>query len=518
MITRCPVCGGVYLLHAGVAASHGAVFCTHCKCVFDALRTLTIPTPESESTMTRLASREIGDRVLLHTGGIPRAEPYREVSQEVFTLPDRPRPATDATGSPITRGSVVAALSGILSAMSLALRNMIRNRRRSAFALSAISFGVIALLLAGGFIEWVLDAMRESTIQSQLGHLQIARKGYFEGGQVDPFAYILPLGSPEFDEVSALKEVKVVTPRVYFSGLLSRDETTVSFLGQGIDPERERDLSEGLEILAGKGLRGDEKSGVILGSGLAKNVGASVGDKVVLLANTESGSINAVELQVQGIFVTSVKAFDDAALRIHIDSARQLVKAAGSHVWMVLLTRTESTPEALRQTRALLGDGEFEIKAWFELADFFNKTVKLFQRQVTIVSVIIGLLILLSISNTMMMNVMERTSEIGTLMAIGLKRTKVRTLFLWEGVMLGAIGGLLGLCIGTALALIVSAIGIPMPPPPGMAVGFTGRIMVTPSLMLMSFMVAFLAACAATIYPAVKASRLNIVDALRHGR
>jgi putative ABC transport system permease protein len=131
---------------------------------------------------------------------------------------------------------------------------------------------------------------------------------------------------------------------------------------------------------------------------------------------------------------------------------------------------------------------------------------------------VIGLLILLSISNTLTMAVMERTSEIGTMMALGLRRRKVLRLFLNEGVVLGMVGGILGVSVGWALALLISYVGIPMPPPPGMDVGFTAEIMVTRTLAFAALTMAVIATTLAAVYPAWKASRLEIVHALRHNR
>jgi putative ABC transport system permease protein len=116
----------------------------------------------------------------------------------------------------------------------------------------------------------------------------------------------------------------------------------------------------------------------------------------------------------------------------------------------------------------------------------------------------------------LVMNVLERTGEIGTLLALGFKRKKILYLFAIEGLVLGLAGASLGLVSGYGLAELISAIGIPMPPPPGMEEGYTGEIRVTITVLMNAFLIAFVTTLLAGLYPAWKASRLPIVDALRH--
>ena len=155
---------------------------------------------------------------------------------------------------------------------------------------------------------------------------------------------------------------------------------------------------------------------------------------------------------------------------------------------------------------------------WYDLADFYAKTVALFKKQVGVMKMIITVIVVLGISNTLMMGVLERTAEIGTSMALGYRRNRILRLFLGEGLVLGFAGGVIGLLLGFALASVISAVGIPMPPPPGMARGFTAEILVTGPLALDALALAFGTTLLASLYPAWKASRMDIVDALRHGR
>ena len=401
----------------------------------------------------------------------------------------------------------------------LALRNLMRNRRRTLLALLAIVFGIIAMLLSEGFTTWIFWAMRESYIQSQLGHIQVTRPGYAEEGAADPFSYLLPVKSSIKQVIAEQAHVQVVAPRLNFNGFISFGDNTVSFTGQGVDVEKEQQVSKYVFISKGENLLPDMPESIILGKGLASNLGTKPGDKVVLLVTTPSGGLNATDAIVRGEFYTSVKAFDDVALRLPIATARKLVRVDSAHSWLVLLDETEQTEAVLKQLEGRsYADEELQFTPWFELSDFYNKTVELFSKQVLVVRVIIALIIVTSISNLLAMSVVERTGEIGTLMAIGQKRRNILWLFISEGIFLGMAGGIIGVILGFLLASIISSIGIPMPPPPGMDVGFTGEILLTPRLVVSAFMLGLITTVVASIYPAWKASRMEIVNALRHNR
>ena len=404
--------------------------------------------------------------------------------------------------------------------MKLALRNLFRHRKRTAIALATISFGVIALLLAGGFIEWIFWGMRESTIQSRLGHIQVTRPGYFEAGSADPFGYLLPEELLDQVNLEAVPGVEALSPRLAFTGLISHGDVTIGFIGEGVDPEKDADLSTYLTVVAGTGLDSGKPNGLLLGGGLARNLGVNLGDTVVLLVTSASGGLNGVEGTVRGLFQSASKEFDDAALRLPLDIAHQLLRTPGAHSWVLLLDKTEHTDDILQYLQLQFPEAatQLQFTPWHALAEFYHKTVKLFSRQMDAVRLIIALIIMLSISNILIMTVLERTGEIGTLMAIGLKRRKILQLFVTEGLMLGIIGGLSGAVVGTALALIISAVGIPMPPPPGMETGYTGEIMVTMPLVAGTLLLAVLTTLSGSLYPAWKASSLKIVDALRYNR
>lgn len=419
--------------------------------------------------------------------------------------------------TPCKGGPRAAWVSALKVDLGLALRNVLRQRRRSYIAVLAIGFGVVAMMLAAGFIEWILNETREDAIANQYGHIQVVRPGYHDGGQADPFAFLLPQTAPALQTLERTDGVRVVAPRLNFYGLASHGESTLSFVGEGVDPARDPALAN-LQVVQGRPFSPAGGREILMGVGLAENLGVKVGDNVVLLVNTASGGINAVEGQVAGLTFTAMKAIDDTILRIPIGMARELMRVNGAHAWITMLRDTELTDAVIGRLKADVALQGFQVVHWNRLADFYNKTLELFSRQVNVVVLIIALIIVLSISNTMTMNVMERTVEIGTAMALGIPRRRIMALFILEGLLLGLLGGGIGIALGWLLAVLASAIGIPMPPAPGMSTGFDAAIIITPSIVLKAAALSVVTTLLASLYPAWRASRLVIVDALRHNR
>lgn len=403
----------------------------------------------------------------------------------------------------------------IRHATGTAIRNVLRQVGRSRAALTSVAFGVVVLILAAGFIDWNLRFGRENTIHSQLGHVQVMKKGFLDNGRADPYGYLLAPNDHTTVDLMQTPGAVAVAPRLLISGLVSSGETTISFIGEGIDPAQEARLSSGLRFGEGRNLVPGEPDTLVMGKGLAENLGASIGSSIVLIANTEGGAVNAVEARVVGLFESISKAYDDVALRIPIPLARQLMRVDGEHLRIVLLDQTEQTDAALDWIDSRLDHERYAAVPWIDLADFYKKTAALFSKQVGVIDLLIAVIIVLSISNTMTMSVLQRVGEIGTMLAMGNTRRQILGMFVAEGVILGLVGAVAGLLVGLVLALIISLIGIPMPPGPGMSWGYDAGILLSVGSVSKAMAIAVVTTGLASLYPAWRASRMNIVDALR---
>ncbi len=406
---------------------------------------------------------------------------------------------------------------GWFAGFRMATRNLLRHRRRSLIAVSSVAFGIAALVVASGFTEWMFVDFREATIESQYAHVQITRRGFHEYGTSDPFRYLLApdTGAKSTDQVPHLRSL---APRLMLTGLISRGETTVSFTGEGLDPAKDLTEDRSLRILQGNKLQSSDRNEVLLGRGLATLLGAGAGDNVVLLVNTPKGGINALDARVAGVFASVSKAYDDSALLVTIGMARALLKVNGVHAWLIYLDDTRHAQDVATGLRQRLDPKLFEVRTWDQLADFYTRAVALLREQLEVVRIIVAAIILLGIGNTMMMSVVERTGEIGTSMALGVKRRTLLGQFLIEGATIGVVGGIVGLALAFLIGAALGALHIEMPPPPGLTRGYVANVLIGTPIVMEAMLIAVGTTTLASLYPAWKASRMVIVDAIRHNR
>ncbi len=421
-----------------------------------------------------------------------------------------------------------------MMALKIALRNIFRHKARSIITLSTIVFGCVALIFIGGFFEDLFYQIRESYIGSQLGHIQIYRRGFNEHGKIRPYAYLIDNPQDIKTLVQVFPEVEFITSRLQFSGLISTGENAISFIGQGVEPQNEtvalfeetlnlrefvKSKKNGLPVaVLGKGLAPDDVYQMILGKGLAETMKVAVDSPITVLTSTVHGATNALDMTVKGSFQTAQKEFDDIFLRIPLSTAQSLLDTQSVQSLVIKLHNTQDTGKVFKALQVMIRDKklDLEITRWEDSADFYHKTVSLFGMFYLIMRIVIGTVVVLGIFNTLNMAVMERISEIGTLMALGTRRRGVMKLFLFEGFILGIVGGILGCIGGVGVVCIVSWVGIEMPPPPGGTSHWLSTPVIIPSVVFGTFWMSAIVGAISSLVPAFRASRLVITEALRY--
>jgi putative ABC transport system permease protein len=405
----------------------------------------------------------------------------------------------------------------------IALRNILKNKRRSFVTLLAISIGFTAVSLFRGYTHNTYEGLRTSAIRGEgLGHLTIYKAGWIDKGKIDPDKYMFSMEDIKTitDIAEEEDDVLLATPQLHLSGLVSNGDISTIFLAQGVIPRDDKTIKGAWAAF--RPVRGnvlDEKKpyGIEMAEDLARHLNLSPGADGVVMASTLDGQMNALDIQVSGVYDSGSDATNDKYMRVPFSFAQSLYDTEKADRIIVLLDDWKKTEQARtrlynRLSRAGL---KCEIKTWNELSLFYSKVKGMFDMIFIFLFSIVFIIVVMSTVNTMGMAVLERTREIGTLRALGLKRRGVSVLFAIEGSLLGLIGSILGAMLNVGVWAVIRAVE-PTYIPPGVSTPVPLIVNLVPQTMagLMIFLI-FLSLTAA-ILPARRAARQNVVDALGH--
>jgi putative ABC transport system permease protein len=407
--------------------------------------------------------------------------------------------------------------------IQIALRNIAKNRRRSLMTLLAIAMGFAAISLFGGYTHNTYQGLRRSAIRGEgLGHLTIYKNGFLEKGQSDPQKFMFD--PEELIKIKQLlqteKEVQLVTPQLYISGLLSNGLTSNIFIAKGVVPEEYRALLGEMaehRPITGESLSDREEYKVLVSQELANQMELPPNSDATVMATTLDGQMNALDVTVAGNYDTGSEATNDKFMMFSLGYAQQLYDTQKVDRITVLLDDWQHTLAVKERISAKLQQVGLncQIKTWEELSVFFNQVKGMFDIIFLFLFSIVLVIVVMSTINTMSMSVVERTREIGTLRALGLKRGGVMLLFGVEGALLGFLGSMLGIMFNLSVWLLIKGIAFTYIPPSSSTPVPLMVDMVPQTLLFLLFFLMLLSLLAA-ILPARKAARLNVVNALGH--
>lgn len=348
---------------------------------------------------------------------------------------------------------------------TLAVRNLLRNWRRTGVVLSMVVGAFVAVTVFEGFSEYIIRMLRVAAIDIQYGNMQVAKAAIFEKEATDDARENL-IAEPEklAADLRRIPGVTGVGGRLAVFALAVRGDTSVSARVMAIDPSVEVRMSTHFNFDQGQGLESDSDREIMVASGLNMSLGAKAGDRVTLVVSTYEGTMNAMDVTVKGIFTAGSSQLDDYVIFLPLRAAQKLTDTEGVES-LVVLTKDENESAVAAGVKSKANAIGLEMRTWKELAQFFNQVKEFWSVQNTLVGAILGLLILLGIANTVSIAVVERTAEIGTLRAIGFRRSDVVKIFVSEAFVMGAAGSLLAVptSLLTMLALNFAKIQLVLP-------------------------------------------------------
>jgi putative ABC transport system permease protein len=409
----------------------------------------------------------------------------------------------------------------------LAWRNVRRNRRRTGLTLLVIIAGTMALCLSGGFMAQTFQGLADAAIRGGLGHVQLMHPKALEGDEGQSLEFALADGEALAARLRQDPAVLEVLPRIQVMGLLSNGPKSVAFLGTAVDPEREAKHMAVLEQVrdGAKGKGGDGSRWlsadpaareVLLGAGLARSLGVAAGQSITLMSTTKDGALNAVDVEVAGLQDFGFKELNDRFLTLSLATAEVLVDAGGARSRLSVMLKQPARAEVEAPRLAALAGGGAAASPWQALASFYQQVKLLYLAIFGFMGLVLFLVVLLATANTLLMSVMERLREFGTLRAVGLQPGQLLALLQWEGAILGALGSFLGILLTLLLRAAVNALHLQLPPPPGTSHGYELNIHFVPGVYLAVFVGLQLTLQLSALFPGLKAAKLRIVEALRH--
>jgi len=461
-----------------------------------------------------------------------------------------------------------------MKTFSLALRNLLRNRRRSLTTLLAMVVGLTAILLFGGYRANITYGIETGFVQGS-GHLQIQHQNYYLEGGDNPTAYGITDYQHIIDVVQHDPELapllNMVTPTLQLGGLAGNFAAGISrsVFASGVIPEQRAQMEKWndyglIGYIKPLALTGTSPDSVVIGDGLARKLklckalnivgcvqsetpvvstGADApadiaalsdleqidvkpdqGTRIEMLASTAHGAPNVASLSVIASRNMGIKALDDVYLAMHLSQAQKLIYGSGDPqvtAIQIQLKHTDQIPAAKARLQKLIAqhfpNQPLEVLDFATLNPMYGQTAQFMNSMFGFIATLIAVIVLFTIGNTMSTAVVERTVEIGTLRAMGLRRSGLRFLFLCEGILLGLIGAAAGVIIALGIAYLINHSGLTWTPP-GYSYAYLilVRVWQDPALLIGSVVGLVLVTVVSAWWPANRASKMMIVDALRH--
>lgn len=407
--------------------------------------------------------------------------------------------------------------------IKIAVRNLLRYKRRTFLTSSLISIGLMFVLVfiaaSGSFKNMLIGQITDS----MLGHIQVHKRGYV--ASIDSLPLTLNLNAKQWKELEKalgkIPEIEAFSPRLKFGGMFSNFMETTNIRINGVYPEKEIAAVPLLLSRIQEGEKTIKKGEILVPELLASGLKVKVGDTVVIIATNRDGSVNGKQFQVGGI-VESVTGPGGRDGYMHIEDAMEVLRSSENEVSEVavrlkdfnkLNTVNNRLENLLSEKINKQGKPIFDVRTWEKLSPFYN-VARMIDIMTFFIKLMLIAIVLISIMNVMIMAVFERIREIGTIAAIGTIPEKIIYLFLLEGFSLGVFGAVAGNIFALILIGITNIIKITF--------NFgrqTGLVLVpdikAEDLIIMSVIVIF-ASIIATLHPALKASRMEPVEALRH--
>ena len=412
---------------------------------------------------------------------------------------------------------------------AIATRNVSRNKRRSAVTMASIAFGVAAVLVMEAYAQGFLGLMVDSVVKARSGAIQIHKTGYMKNRSGNPAEFAFPYEEDLAVKIRRVAGVTALTRRVTFTGMITNGRNQTMFAARSLDlateksvcPNAGEDLEEG-----GESLTIGDHAATLVGAELAQSMSAfparlkalsadpNAVDILTLSSTSPEGRQNSLDVTVKGTMKSLLGFESKRVITVPIKLAQELL-GLGDRITEIAVAIDDLTRvDAIRDQLSTALGADFEVHDWQEANPFVRDILERQKILMGIVSTVLFVIVVFGVTNTMLMSVYERVREIGTMLSVGVRRKQVATIFVWEGLTIAVLGCAAGLVLGWVALKALVAMGVVLP-----SIGTTRQAEFYPEIALMFALKAVamttIGAALASLWPAVKAARLDPVEALR---
>jgi ABC-type lipoprotein release transport system permease subunit len=402
----------------------------------------------------------------------------------------------------------------MLQLLKMAYRDIGRNRRRSLFSALAVGVGLAILILMASVIEGEMGSSLQGAILLETGHIQVRAASYDQNRSSLKWEDLVLNPDQIANQIEALAQVKAATPRLFASGFITAGNQSAGARIYGIEPDSAANDPYRLGIISGSFLTADDSGGLLIGKPVADKLHLKAGNNVSLSVNTANGDVAEQTFTIRGIYSTNTNSFDGATIFLPLAKAQAITQTQNhASTVFVLLNDIADTYQVANALKV----SNLKVLTWKDLNPLILDFETLANSYISILYLIILAIAASVIINTLIMSVYERTREIGILSAIGMRGGRIMWLFLAESALLAVGGVLMGVVLGVLAVYLFNINGFYIG-----KFGMTGFMVADTifakltlnkaiSLSIMTFIVTILAG----LYPAIMASRLQPVEALR---
>ncbi len=404
--------------------------------------------------------------------------------------------------------------------VNIAWRNVFRHTRRTIITAAAISVGLSSMIFMNTMMNGADKMASRNIIDFETSHIEIFATGYYREEGVFPLDTILEKPVSVADKIKEVPGIKGLTPRVKFQASISNGVDELPVLGMGVDLENENRIFRIDEsVVAGNYL--EREGDVLIGENLASDMDLEVGSYLTIITKDKNGTYNAYDLMVSGIINTGHPLFDRNMAIIPITQAQDLLALGTGVTELCIRASNENELKPLKERMSQALGSDYEVLTWKEMNAAIFEISGFKRAGQFMIALVVVIIAAVGIVNTMLMAVMERIPEIGTLKAMGFSNTGIVKMFIYEGGIIGIFGSLLGCVLGLLISLYLVHVGLDFSSVfENMDIVYPMKFIIKGEIDYVNLLYVFLfgvfVSILVTLWPVRRATQLEAVDALRH--